>query len=151
MTAASRYVDYAAVMVAFADLIVEQLESRRVFTRTWRDFNQYTKEDLERGVVCLVSAGVGSYPYEQGATECGRLRMRLAVFGECAPDCEGADIEEAEFSALADIERIATAAQAVEGLGEVKLLRAEQSQQAESPYWWVASEFELFVEGDEDG
>lgn len=151
MSQANRQVDYAAVLRAFAALCGDEFGSRREFTRTWKDFSQYPQEDLQRGVACLISAGIGSYPYEQGTTECGRIRLRLVVFGVLLePDAGGEQIEEAEFEAIAELERIAIAAQEVDALGELKLMSVEQSQQAEAPYWWVATEWQLFVEGDED-
>lgn len=153
MTAMTGYVDYAEVMRAFAAECQKVFgPSRRHFTREWKDFNQYPDEQMRGGVACLVSGGIESYPYEQGSTECGRFAIKLTVFGVVTgPDGIGVRVEEAEFAAIHELERIARACQSVDSLGELKLLRIAQSQQQEAPFWWVGSEWRLFVEGDEDG
>ena len=146
----SDFVDYAAVMKAF-EKEARVVFSQRVFSRTWRDFARWSAAELERGVASLYSGGISEYPYEQGSTECGRHMIYILCQGKLAGDeTDGERIETAEFKFVRQLEKLAVRCQPIDLLAGLKLLRCTTSMQVEAPYYWVASEWENFVEGLED-
>lgn len=146
----SDFVNYSAVMKAI-EVEARAIFSQRVFSRTWKDFALWSQEQLERGVVSLYSGGIADYPYEQGSTECGRHKIYILCQG-VLPKAEddGELIENAEFRFIRQLEKLAVRCEPIELLAGLKLQRCTQSMQVEAPYYWVASEWQNYVEGLED-
>lgn len=137
--------DYTAVMNA----IVAELRlvaPKRVITRRYQDFAAMRAEDLKKGVITLLPAGVAAYPYEQRPGDCGQFQVLITVQGVLHETAAGELIDAAEFAALNQLEALAAREyERPDLLAALTLLNATQSAQLEAPYWWVMTRWEVFA------
>lgn len=137
--------NYSAILAAvLAELAI--VAPNRKLTREYQDFAQRRVEDLRRGVITVLPAGVSSYPYEHRPGDCGRFDLLIVTQGVLHEKCTGADIDSAEFTALNQLEELAAREyERPDILAALTLVSATQSAQLEKPYWWVMTRWEVFA------
>lgn len=126
----------------------------RVVTRAYESFENRAAADLDQGIYSILPGPIGPYPYEvsdhQGgtdslrATQCARMRISIVGQLRLAESATGEDVDAAEFAMLAELEQLADDAIETDTLMALKLVSARPSQQAEKPYAWIHTEWEVF-------
>ena len=137
--------DRQQVMTNLRDTL-QQLYPQRVVTRSYMDFARRSQEELTQGVYTLVSFDFNHFNNDQtgAARKAGRHAIKLLAQFKLDEPCTGEQIEDAEFVILQEVETFISAI-AKPGNpyhGYLRLLKAQQSAQIDSPYGWVAFDLE---------
>lgn len=141
---------YASLMARLEELMVDTLPEDRVVSRRFMDFADRPEAHLQAGVFTLLPLGTTAYPYERSddtdgvsarGTDVPTFGFQVIAQGVLHESQAGADIDDAEFEFLAELETFADEAMHEPGLEGVRIVRAQQSSQLEAPYCWVAAEF----------
>lgn len=142
-------------------LLLETIKGRlaalvpdRVVTREFKDHADRSRAELAAGIYTIQAGPIGPYPYEASddqamdselrATECARMRLTIIGQRQLPVNCSGEDVDAAEFEMLAELERLADEALGDEVTASLLLLSALPSRQAEKPYAWIHTEWEVF-------
>ncbi|HYC64945.1 MAG TPA: hypothetical protein VEC14_09455 [Reyranellaceae bacterium] len=130
--------------------VMETLKSRlqsvaptRIVTRSYRDFADRPKLELEAGVFTVLSRGESDY-HDLHPAEFGTHRMLVIGQILLAEGATGEAVEQAEFALVDEIKAVTTAALPPE-LDGLTLLRFSQSGQLEAPYGWIVAELEKSI------
>jgi hypothetical protein len=133
---------------------LQQINPARQVTRSFRDFADRTPADLHAGIWTVQPSGVVAYPYEVSdgqfdsdslrATEHGRLRLTVVGQLLLPQSATGEDVDAAEFGLIHELEQLADAAIDDAQTMSLLLKSVQMSEQAECPYAWVLSTWEVF-------
>lgn len=146
----TRYLPLLAAVSARLQLI----NPDRQVTRSFLDFAERKPVDLRAGIWTVQPSGIVAYPYEVSdgqfdsdslrATEHGRLRLTVVGQLLLPTGATGQDVDAAEFGLIHELEQLADAAIDDAQTMSLLLKSAQMSEQAECPYAWVLSTWELF-------
>lgn len=122
---------------------MQTLLPTRVVQRTLLDPAQIPIKDLQKGVVCVVAAGGGSFANYQGREgELSTVKGSIVGYVQVAERDLPIETERAETALLEEV--LDWFGQAhPPGLGSAYPLEYTQSQQMEHPIGWFALRFEL--------
>lgn len=133
-------------LTALRDGLAAALPSRLV-TRSFKPLAARAQEDLQRGVLAVISRGEGDYAnYVGREAQLGRLDVLLIGQLMLSGDPDGQAVEQAEL-ALAEEIKAFLQAPLPAGLRDCGASGFRQSGQLEVPCGWVV--FELEVMGNE--
>lgn len=128
--------NHNAVMDAIEASLAAAMPERYV-QRNLADWSTAPKEQLEAGLVCLVSGGGGGFANYRGREgDLGHMNVYLAGFVKVAESSTSADVERAELELLGDLLTWVNTT-GVPGLDVVEPGDWKQSKQLERPYGWL--------------
>ncbi len=144
--------DYAGAMARIKELLIEQFPERAI-TRTYKTIQDRSEKELKSGVYTLLSRGIEGYNYEASdhaggidapsQTELGSFEFVITGQMKLKEKCNGEDVDAAEFAMIKDLETFADQGIDDDELKDLLLVRSVMSQQMESPYAWVYTEWRL--------
>jgi len=120
-----------------------QVAPNRVVSRDFKDFDQHTIEDLEKGVLTVISEGEAQYANSFGR-QAETSKHPLVIVGQMslAPDATGTQVEDAEFDLVEDVKALVSSALPVD-ICTLELKRFRQSKQMDAPNCWIVCELVL--------
>lgn len=138
--------DWNARMTALVAALAA-VNTSRIVGRNFQRMSELNDTDLELGVFTVMSSSASGLHRPFGvATEASRQKVliigQLRVPNSSGSEGDGAAVEAAEFSMMADLEALVSS-QLAENISGIEWLGVTQSRQLDAPYGWIAAEFEI--------